>query len=125
MRFEYTVIFLNKKAHESITLFIPFEDTPITPDTYGLHQNFPNPFNPSTSISFLLQEESDVELVIYNIKGERIKTIFNDKVYSNQITFAVWDGKDAAGKQVSSGVYLYKLIVNKKTDGIKRMLLLK
>ncbi len=112
------------EVHEPITLFIPFEDNPITPGTFGLHQNYPNPFNPSTSISFTLEEESDVELIIYNVKGARIRTIFNDHVYANDITSAVWDGKDAEGKQVSSGVYLYKLITETK-EYQKKMLLAK
>ena len=112
------------EIHEPITLTVPFEDTPITPDMYGLHQNYPNPFNPSTSISFALAEDSDVELIIYNIKGERIKSIFNDHIYEDQITTAIWDGTDKTGKQVSSGVYFYKLITDTK-DYSRKMLLIK
>jgi len=112
------------EVHEPITLFIPFEDTPVTPDTYGLHQNYPNPFNPSTSISFALEEESDIELIIYNVKGEKIKTIFNDHVYADQITSVVWNGEDADGKQVSSGVYFYKLITETQVYQ-KKMLMVK
>ena len=112
-------------VHEPITLFIPFEDTPTTPDFYGLHQNYPNPFNPSTSISFTLDEESDVELNIYNIKGEKIKTIFNGHIYADQITIVVWDGEDEFGKSVCSGVYFYKLNVNGKIEAIKKCLLIK
>lgn len=111
-------------VHEPITLEIPFEDTPITPDTYGLHQNYPNPFNPSTSISFALAEDSDVELIIYNVKGAKIRTIFTDHVYANDITSVVWDGNDADGKQVSSGVYFYKLITDTK-EYQRKMLLVK
>ena len=111
-------------VHEPITLEIPFEDTPITPDTYGLHQNYPNPFNPSTSISFALEEDSDVELIIYNVKGAKIRTIFTDHVYANDITSVVWDGNDADGKQVSSGVYFYKLITDTK-EYQRKMLLVK
>ena len=111
------------EVHEPVTLSIPSEDTPVTPD-YGLHQNYPNPFNPSTSISFALQEESNVEVIIYNVKGEKIKSIFNDHINADQITVTVWDGNDAAGKQVSSGVYLYKLITDTKVYQ-KKMLLVK
>ncbi len=111
-------------VHDPITLEIPFEDTPIIPDTYGLHQNYPNPFNPSTSISFALEEESDVEVIVYNIKGEKIKTIFNDHVYEDQTTTSVWDGKDGSGKQVSSGIYFYKLQTQTVTQ-TRKMLLLK
>ncbi len=112
------------EIHEPITVTIPFEETPITPDTYGLHQNYPNPFNPSTSISFALAEDSDVELIIYNIKGAKIRTIFNDHVYANDITSVVWDGNDEMGKQVSSGVYFYKLITEIK-EYQRKMLLVK
>ncbi len=111
-------------VHDPITFEIPFEDTPIIPDTYGLHQNYPNPFNPSTSISFALAEESDVEVIVYNIKGEKIKTIFNDHVYEDQTITAIWDGKDESGKRVSSGIYLYKLQTETITE-TRKMLLLK
>jgi len=112
------------EVHVPITLFIPYEDTPITPDTYGLHQNYPNPFNPSTSISFALAEDSDVELIIYNVKGAKIRTIFNDHIYADHVQSVVWDGNDSTGKQVSSGVYFYKLITETK-EYQKKMLLVK
>jgi hypothetical protein len=112
------------EVHDPITLSIPFEDTPVTPENYGLQQNYPNPFNPSTSISFALSEESDVELIIYNVKGEKINTIFNDHIYADQVTTAVWDGNDINGKQVSTGIYLYKLITETK-EYSKKMLMVK
>ncbi len=111
-------------VHDPITLSIPFEDTPVTPENYGLQQNYPNPFNPSTSISFALAEDSNVELIIYNVKGEKVKIIFNDYVYANQITSVVWNGNDADGKQVSSGVYLYKLKAGTREYN-KKMLMVK
>jgi len=111
-------------VHEPITLDVPFEDTPNTYEFYGLHQNYPNPFNPSTSISFNLDEDSNVELIIYNVKGEKIKSIFNDHVYADQVNSAIWDGNDANGKQVSSGVYFYKLITDTK-EYQRKMLLVK
>ena len=78
----------------------------------------------STAISFALQEDSDVEVIIYNVKGEKVKTIFNDHVYADQTRTVVWDGNDANGKQVSSGVYFYKLITETK-EYQKKMLLVK
>ncbi|MDP8269449.1 MAG: T9SS type A sorting domain-containing protein [Candidatus Tenebribacter davisii] len=112
------------EIHEPITLTIPYEDAPITPDFYGLQQNYPNPFNPSTSISFTLEEESDVQLIIYNVKGEKIKSVFSGHIYADEIGSAVWAGDDENGKQVSSGVYLYKLITDTK-EYSKKMLLVK
>jgi len=86
--------------------------------------NYPNPFNPSTTISFALTEESDVELIIYNVKGAKIRTIFNGHVPADQIQTVIWDGNDTNGKQVSSGVYFYKLITETK-EYQKKMLLVK
>ncbi|MDP8201081.1 MAG: lamin tail domain-containing protein [Candidatus Tenebribacter burtonii] len=108
------------EVHEPINLTIPYEDIPVTPDTYGLHQNYPNPFNPSTLISFTLEEESDVELFIYNIKGEKIK----EYAISSDQTSIVWDGTDQNDQPVSSGVYFYKLITDTK-EYSKKMLLVK
>ncbi|MDP8204374.1 MAG: T9SS type A sorting domain-containing protein, partial [Candidatus Tenebribacter mawsonii] len=95
-----------------------------TSDVYGLYQNYPNPFNPSTSISFALEEESDVEVIIYNVKGEKVKTIFNAHIYADGVITVIWDGNDVTGKQVSSGVYFYKLITETK-EYQKKMLLVK
>jgi len=110
------------EVHEPITLTIPYEDAPITPDTYGLQQNYPNPFNPSTLINFALAEESDVQLIIYNVKGEKIKSVFSGHIYADEISSAVWDGNDKNGKQVSSGVYFYKLITDTKVYSMKMLL---
>ncbi|MCK5050699.1 MAG: hypothetical protein KAS53_03085 [Candidatus Cloacimonetes bacterium] len=111
-----------------VSLFIPEgggnNGTPATPDDYGLKQNFPNPFNPDTKINFALVEDSPVRLTIYNIKGEKIKTIFKDFVPADMVQTAYWDGKDGNGKRVASGVYLYRLRTN-KTEFNKRMLLMK
>ncbi|MDP8200980.1 MAG: right-handed parallel beta-helix repeat-containing protein [Candidatus Tenebribacter burtonii] len=109
-----------------VSLTIPLSGsnhgTPGTLDIYGLYKNYPNPFNPSTLISFALEEDSNVELIIYNVKGEKIKSIFNDHIYANQVNSVVWYGKDASGKQVSSGVYLYKLITDTKEYSNKMLL---
>jgi agmatine deiminase len=85
---------------------------------------FPNPFNPTTTISFSLTKDSKIELVIYNTKGQRIKTLAqNDFIKgSHSIT---WNGVDEKGSSLSSGVYFYKLSVNNKTEVMKKMLLLK
>ena len=111
-----------------VSLTIPLgganQGTPITPDSYGLQQNYPNPFNPSTSISFALQEDSNVELIIYNIIGRKIRSIFNDHILADQVYTVVWDGKDTDGKEVSSGVYFYKLITDTK-EYTNKMLMVK
>jgi hypothetical protein len=116
-----------------ISLTVPLgggnNGTPAMPDDYGLKQNFPNPFNPDTRINFALGYNSQVQLTIYNIKGEKVKTIFEGYVERNDdgetfVQTAYWDGKDKNGKYVGTGVYLYRLRTN-KTDYMKRMLLMK
>jgi predicted outer membrane repeat protein len=89
-----------------------------------LHQNFPNPFNPETTIKFNLIESGDVKLKIYNIKGQKVKTLFHEVLAAGQHSVA-WNGKDDSGKPVSSGIYFYKLNVNGKTEALKKCLLLK
>ena len=86
--------------------------------------NYPNPFNPSTTIEFLIKNDSNVELTIYNIKGQKVKTLTNDQ-YAKGNHSVVWNGNDDLGEPFGSGVYLYKLNVNGKTEAVKKCLLLK
>jgi hypothetical protein len=73
-----------------------------------LHQNVPNPFNPSTSIRFTLPAPGDVDLTVYDVRGRRVATLFHGPapVGSSRVT---WDGTDRYGARVSSGVYFYRL----------------
>ncbi len=85
--------------------------------------NYPNPFNPETTIYFSLAEDSSIELVIFNVKGQKVKTIA-EGVYEKGKHAEAWNGEDENGKTMASGVYLYQLKAGVKT-AIKRMLLLK
>ena len=113
-----------------ISFTIPAEEwqnpnSPEIPKPYGLHQNYPNPFNPNTEISFMMKEDCMAELSVYNIKGEKIATLFQNKSVSKDELIRInWNGKDESGKEVSSGVYLYELKTNKEIY-LKRMLLIK
>jgi hypothetical protein len=102
---------------------VTYDENLILCENYKL-DNFPNPFNPSTTIKFSIQLDSKVELSIYNIKGQIIKTIANDEFTKGSHSI-VWDGSDINMKPVSSGVYYYKLNVNGKNEAVKRCLLLK
>ena len=86
--------------------------------------NYPNPFNPDTRISFSIPNESEVELTVYNVKGQKVKALLNDNFEKGNHSI-VWDGFDDSGKPVSSGIYLYKLNINGKTEAVKKCLLLK
>ncbi len=86
--------------------------------------NFPNPFNPETTISFSIPEASKIDLSIYNIKGQKVKILINDE-FEKGTHNIIWNGKDSFGKKVGSGVYFYKLKVNGKEKAIRKCLLLK
>lgn len=91
-----------------------------------LHQNFPNPFNPSTTISFELNTEitDDSEIVIYNLKGQKVRTFPNHEITNSPNHQIVWDGTDQNNKPVSSGIYFYKL-VSADFQQTRKMLLMK
>ncbi len=86
--------------------------------------NYPNPFNPETNIVFNLPEEGEVQIDIFNIKGQKINSLVNEQLLKGEHSI-VWDGENASGKKVGSGLYLYKLIVNGKTEIVKKCMLLK
>lgn len=88
-----------------------------------LNGNYPNPFNPTTTISYDIKDASDVSLAIYNVKGQMIRSLVNEVKQSGHYTVQ-WDGKDTHGKIVSSGVYQYVLKTNNYQES-KRMTLLK
>ncbi len=81
------------------------------PEGYALEQNYPNPFNPSTSIAFSVKEAGVVQLSIYNLHGQEVRTLINGQMNVGFHSVS-WDGKDNNGQILPSGVYLYKLRVN-------------
>jgi hypothetical protein len=87
---------------------IPTGNLPIS---FELMQNYPNPFNPETTIQYQLPKEAEVKLVIYNLLGQRVR-ILVDKKQPTGIYSVQWDGKDESGRNVSSGIYLYRLQTN-------------
>ncbi len=102
-------------------------EEPFIPNTINIIsdlQNYPNPFNPSTTIDFSIQHDSKIELSVYNIKGQKIKTLMNN-AFTKGNHSVIWDGDNDFGESVSSGVYFYKLNVNGKTEAVKKCLLLK
>jgi len=85
--------------------------------------NFPNPFNPVTTISFDLASESKVSVSVYNLKGQKVKQLVNDQLSAGQHTIE-WNGTDGNNKSVASGIYFYKISTGNDTD-MRKMLLLK
>lgn len=85
--------------------------------------NFPNPFNPTTTIEFSIKNDSEVNISIFNIKGQKVKTLVNQDIeVGNHIV--VWGGDDNSGKPVSSGVYFYKMNTEKYQE-TRKMILMK
>ncbi len=87
---------------------VEFEQTPDVPMEYALTQNYPNPFNPTTQIQFSIPERADVTLTIYDITGREVTQLVNESLGTGTYT-ATWDGRNANGQLVSSGVYLYRI----------------
>ena len=83
-------------------------DNTIIPIMNKLNSNFPNPFNPTTTISFSLKETGNVKIEIFNIRGQKVKTLINGLLPAKNHQI-VWNGKDDKGKSVSSGIYFYKM----------------
>ncbi|HKK21777.1 MAG TPA: T9SS type A sorting domain-containing protein, partial [candidate division Zixibacteria bacterium] len=93
------------------------------PESFSLGQNYPNPFNPTTEIFFTLSARARVSLVLYNMLGQQVRTLVDATLPVGRHSVN-WDGKDYSGKQVASGVYLYRLVAGDKTQ-TKKMELLK
>ena len=93
-----------------------------TPQQYSLSQNSPNPFNPATAIEFTLSARSHVSLEIYNILGQKVRTLLNEAVAFGEHRI-FWQGTDDAGRPVASGIYLYRIKSPEFTDTRKMLLL--
>jgi hypothetical protein len=97
------------------------------PSDYSLNQNYPNPFNPDTYIRYRLPERARVQLEIFSLTGQKIRTLVNMKQSAGSYTI-VWDGRDELGKKVASGIYFYRIkAVSSEQTFItsKKMILLK
>lgn len=108
-----------------VTVPVGIDDLPgdAVPDRYVLDQNYPNPFNPETSIRYQLPQSGPVSLTVFNSLGQTVRTLVQGNKAAGSYTVR-WDGRDASGRAVSSGVYLYLL---KAGDFVqtRKMLLLK
>jgi len=78
------------------------------PGDFALKQNYPNPFNPQTKIEYTLPKETQVKIAIYNLLGQRVRTLVNERQTAGHKEI-LWDGKDEKGNDVASGTYFYQL----------------
>jgi photosystem II stability/assembly factor-like uncharacterized protein len=94
-----------------------------SPSTFQLKQNFPNPFNPETTINFDLAETSSVTIKIFEITGRELKTLADGENRRAGAHNVIWDGSDYSGKKVASGIYLCRLTSSKFSSTIKMTVL--
>jgi flagellar hook assembly protein FlgD len=97
---------------------IPVDMVPVT----ALQGNYPNPFNPETRISFSLGKESNVRVDVFNIKGQLVKNLLEERMVSGE-HILLWDGTDDQGRVVGSGLYFYRLQTEDYSSTRKMMLL--
>ncbi len=91
------------------------------PEVYSLMQNYPNPFNPETVIRYDLPENTSVQLIIYDLLGREVRRLVDGEMTAGAKSIT-WDGLDNAGRQVSSGLYIYKIVAGEFV-ATKKMLL--
>ncbi|RLC48885.1 MAG: hypothetical protein DRI23_09985 [Candidatus Cloacimonadota bacterium] len=119
--------YVNKKLHSNDQFYskviLSADENQIIPNKHSLRQNYPNPFNPITNIAYSIPETEKVNLSIFNIKGQIVKTLVNETKQSGYYSVR-WNGTNNSGIKVASGLYFYKLSAG-KTILNKKMILLK
>ncbi len=135
--FNYQFVFDHESLVDSVVIDFSFctedatsAENDIISESVILLQNYPNPFNPETTISFNLTAEDaeNVELIIYNLKGQEIKKFLIVSPSLTHTTSVVWNGTDENGNTVPSGMYFYKLISEGNSGrytSTKKMILMK
>ncbi|MBN2356119.1 T9SS type A sorting domain-containing protein [candidate division KSB1 bacterium] len=91
------------------------------PETFMLGHNYPNPFNPSTTIPFVLERATPVKLDVYNLRGQLVRSIFDGRLQAGSYEM-IWDGRDQNGLTVVSGLYLYRLQTDAQSQTGKMVL---
>lgn len=84
------------------------DDETATPQTFGISQNFPNPFNPDTKIEYSVARKSHVNISVFNILGQSVATLIDEEIEAG-VHEVIWDGHNDNGSQVASGIYFYKM----------------
>ncbi len=106
-----------------ITNGIVSNDSDIVPMITRLNKNYPNPFNPETTISFDINKSQHVKLEIYNVRGQKVKTLCNDNLQAGNHKY-IWNGRDQNNNKVASGVYFAKM-TSKSLTKTQKMILMK
>ena len=111
-------------SEQGLTRIILDKPTSVTvekPEPVTVLTAFPNPFNPMTTISFNLSENGHAKLVIYNLTGQKIRTLADDRMTAGRHT-VIWDGRNDTGNSVAAGVYLTRLTTGGYVETCKMVL---
>lgn len=99
------------------------EEPVVVPMTLTLQQNYPNPFNLETKISYYLSKNSEIEIAVFNSRGQKVRRLMQGS-QGRGWHDVVWDGKNDAGEVIASGVYLYRLVTREESQ-VRKMLVIK
>ena len=105
------------------TYYEPIKVTISAPETFVLLQNYPNPFNPYTEINYQLPKKEHVSIIIYNLQGQKVRTLVEGMQVANYYSIG-WDSKDSWGRELPTGIYMYRIKAGTFIES-KKMLLLK
>ena len=109
---------------------VPGQDEPEIPKEFTLLQNYPNPFNPETVIEYLLPKPADVEMVIYDLKGQKVRGLVRETRPAGRHSIR-WDGRSDSGYRAASGFYICRATMRERTEGgrthvkVMKMILMK
>jgi hypothetical protein len=113
----------DKVGNKSVPVETEFEiDEAFIPEIYGIYQNYPNPFNSETTIKYQIPHSGNVEVAIYSILGQKIKTIV-DEYQSAGFYRVIWDGTNDLNVIASSGLYICVMKSGNFKDSFKMILL--
>jgi len=109
--YDYALSFQEIKKFYDIVTSVDDQSRDYIPDQNILYQNYPNPFNSHTIIKYQIKEAGIVILEIFNVIGEKVRTLVNKEEMAGYYSIP-WDGRDAFGEYVTSGIYFYRLRIN-------------
>jgi hypothetical protein len=116
---KYSLMVLESHVPTEVKEVADEENIPVS---YSLSQNYPNPFNPETNIEFTFLKSGQIKIEIFNILGQKVKTLMDEHLKAGHYVMD-WDGRDDSGKEVSSGVYLYRMQTSESSQTKKMVLL--